>query len=519
MNREIPAAAGIDYEGVTMRYARLKKNIRSLALLLCAILTAGLLFPVMALAEDGEEKLIRVGWYESGNTARSTGAHGYDYEYLQALSQYTGWSYEYVHGTWDECLSRLENGEIDILGFVSKTDEREKIFAYPNLPMAVTNAWLVVGSNRSGNIAVPESLEGMTAGVVAGNAYNADLDSYCIKNGINMKRREYSSLTDISTALSLGEIDVAVVSDEDMTSHEHRLVRLSSNNQYYATGIKNEKLLSELDEAMMQVHTYCPYLNSDLYQRYLNLNLEGKPSLTSSELAFIENNPTITVLIDAGWPPVEYYDETDGAFKGIFPDLFDLISEKSGLKFAYEGTTSGDLLAQMAAGERKNLLTPISWDYGWAEQHEVYITQPFVSSQIVKLGKALDAEAPTAAINKDAYFTYALREELKGVNTLSFPKQAQRLEAVRTGEADYTFVTEDQANYYRSQPKYADLKIEKMLGYEQKVCICIGKNSDPELMSIISKTLASVTHDEQTAILRDNTMSAYEWTLSDFLYA
>lgn len=482
--------------------------------LLIAVTLMVLFLPSAAAAVDAG-RVIRVGDFENGGS----GATAYDREYLQALAQYTGWKYEYVSGTWSECLDMLSRGELDLLGFVSKTAEREKLYGYPNLPMAVGSAWLVTDINSSLELSDLSALDGIRVGVVRNNAYNDDMEEYCRDSGVDAAYREYASLADIAPALAAAEIDAAVVSFEDMTESERGLLKLSNNNQYYVTNKLDTELLAELDEAMQLVNTYYPYLNNDLYQRYLSEKANGIPVFSAEEQDFIKNNPVITVLIDAGWPPVEYYDEENDCYSGIFPDLFDLLSKKTGLTFAYEGTTSGDLLAQMASKERKNLLTPISFDYGWAEQHSVYITQPFSSSQIVKLGRNLDSEHPIAAINKDAYFTYALREELVGVETLSFPKQAQRLEAVRQGYADYTFVTEDQANYYRSMPKYSDLEIQSMLGYEQKVCICIGKNSDPELLRIISRALNSVTHDEQTAILRSNTLNSYEWTLWDFLYA
>ncbi|NMP38240.1 MAG: response regulator [Clostridiales bacterium] len=494
-----------------------------ISLLIASVVAMSVLM-ITCFAQDdvNADNTLRVGLYYTGdnNDVESLKkAHGYDLEYLQALSQYTGWKYEYVTGSWDDCLLRLENGEIDILGFVQKTAEREKVFAYPSLPMAVTSGLLVTGSQYEVGVINKKLKEGIiTVGICKGNEFNRDFKEYSSENGYNITYVEYNSLEELSPALEKGEIEAAVISEEDKTATEKILCNFASVDQYFATDKDNTALLRKLDEAMKTVNTYCSDLNTELYRKYFAKSSDGKPVFTTAEQEFIENNPNILVLYDSGWPPVEYLDADGKTYKGISPDIFALLTEKCGINFVYEGSTSGGVLDQLKSGDQRNTLTTISYDYNWAESHDVYITQPFITSNIVKLGKNLNAENPKVAINEKAYFTYLLEDKLAGATRLNFSKQAERLEAVRTGEADYTFVTEDQARYYRSIPKYADLDVERMLGYEQKICISIEKNSDPELMSIISKSLASITHDEMNEIIRKNTVGAYELTLGDRLY-
>ena len=55
---------------------------------------------------------------------------GAGYEYLQKISYITGWKYEYVYGSFKECLDMLADGEIDILGNVSYTPERAESIDY-----------------------------------------------------------------------------------------------------------------------------------------------------------------------------------------------------------------------------------------------------------------------------------------------------------------------------------------------------------------------------------------------------
>lgn len=90
---------------------------------MAALLAGGML---QATAEAAEHKVVRVGWYEDvyNNITRNGERSGFCYDYEQSIAGYTGWTYEYVHGGWEELLEKLGKGEIDLIGAVSYTDER-----------------------------------------------------------------------------------------------------------------------------------------------------------------------------------------------------------------------------------------------------------------------------------------------------------------------------------------------------------------------------------------------------------
>lgn len=73
-----------------------------------------------------ECKVIRVGSFEDTfNYVDENGVRrGFGYELMQALAGYAGWKFEYVKCDWSNCFDKLENGEIDVIGDISYTDER-----------------------------------------------------------------------------------------------------------------------------------------------------------------------------------------------------------------------------------------------------------------------------------------------------------------------------------------------------------------------------------------------------------
>ena len=105
---------------------RLEKKDKNKRLCLSILVLIVLLFvPVSAYASETnsegettqameeETKTVRVGYFPYANFQEGGfGEHkqGAGYEYLQKISYITGWKYEYVYGSFKECLDMLADG-------------------------------------------------------------------------------------------------------------------------------------------------------------------------------------------------------------------------------------------------------------------------------------------------------------------------------------------------------------------------------------------------------------------------
>ena len=95
-------------------------KLSSKLLMVCLIL---MIFSNLAYADN---KVVRVGWYNSPFNYKDNfnRRSGYGYEFQQKIAAYTGWTYEYINGSWPDLYNMLVNGQIDILSDVSYTPER-----------------------------------------------------------------------------------------------------------------------------------------------------------------------------------------------------------------------------------------------------------------------------------------------------------------------------------------------------------------------------------------------------------
>ena len=119
---------------------RTQQKLKRIASGLLAIIMLVLLMPTAAVAE-ADRQTIRVafptqeGMSFFGHSGKVT---GYNYDYLEKISEYTGWDMEYVpYGSADgnkavgNAISDLQQGKVDLLGPLLKNAATEKLFEFP----------------------------------------------------------------------------------------------------------------------------------------------------------------------------------------------------------------------------------------------------------------------------------------------------------------------------------------------------------------------------------------------------
>ena len=111
------------------------------------------------------------------DTETDYGTPGYkssaEYEYLQKIAYITGWQYTYVYGSFDELYQMLLNGDIDLLGGVSYSDERAKQVNFSMYPHG-KNVYFAVSEERPDLLS---KLDGAMAEILKLNPdYNAELE-------------------------------------------------------------------------------------------------------------------------------------------------------------------------------------------------------------------------------------------------------------------------------------------------------------------------------------------------------
>lgn len=119
-----------------------------------------------------DDLIVKVGVYENEPlifTDTNGSVKGIYADIIEYIASKEGWKIEYIHGSWDECLRRLRNGEIDIMTDIAYSEERSKIYDFSNETVWVN--WGVLYIQPSSKIESFFDLENKKISVVKNDIY------------------------------------------------------------------------------------------------------------------------------------------------------------------------------------------------------------------------------------------------------------------------------------------------------------------------------------------------------------
>ena len=296
---------------------------RSICAMLCLLLLLPALFPVKAAAETVPAKVVRVGSFEDTfNYVNEKGARkGYGYELLQTLSGYTGWQLEYVTCDWSDCFEKLKNGEIDIMGDISYTEDRTEEMLFSDEPMGEEKDYLYADLSREDITASDfKTLNGKKIGVLMGTEPEVMLTEWEEKYDLKTQHVNISNNEDAKQKLANHEIDCFVSMEESFWTELgiSTITRVGSSDIYYAINKDRADIKEELDNAMRALEDADPFYTADLYKRYFSMDYT--PILTGEEKAWLKKHGAIRMGFLTGDSGVSVYDPSTGELTGTITD-------------------------------------------------------------------------------------------------------------------------------------------------------------------------------------------------------
>jgi PAS domain S-box-containing protein len=195
---------------------------RPIILLLClsALCAAG----VSTAAAASDVITIKVGAYENQPkifTNAQNEASGFWPDIINYAAAEEGWQIEWVHGTWTECLEKLEKNEIDIMPDVAYTQERAGLYDFSKETVYVS--WSGVYVREKSNIQSILDLEGKTVAVLKGsiNVEGAGSIKELARDfSINCDFIEADSYLKVFQLVENKEADAGVVNKDFAYNHE-----------------------------------------------------------------------------------------------------------------------------------------------------------------------------------------------------------------------------------------------------------------------------------------------------------
>ena len=495
---------------------------KSVCALLSLLLLLSVVLPVKAAAETAPAKVVRVGSFEDTfNYCNEKGARkGYGYELLQTLSGYTGWQFEYVTCDWSDCFEKLENGEIDIMGGISYTEDRAEEMLFSDEPMGEEKYYLYADLSRTDISASDfKTLNGKKIGVVMGTEPEVMLTEWEEKHGIKTQHVNISNNEDVQQKLANHEIDCFVSLEESYWADLgiSTITRVGKSSIYYALNKDRSDLKEELDNAMSTLDEEAPFYTADLCKRYFSLDY--KPILTGEEKAWLRKHGAIRMGFLTSDSGVSTYDPATGEITGTIIDYIQFAADCLGnqeLEFQLVGYDDKEAELNALKSGEIDMIFHFDQSPNLAEEYRVACTNTTWTSNMMAVtnqqhfneNKANRIAVPQNKISLTRYLAFYYPQwEIVDCDT-----QEDAIKLVKDGQAD-CFITgvSSEAKYSKNHGFYSVL-----LPNPAKSCFAVN-SGNRSLLSILNKTIKAMPANMLTSSLAMHKSSLRKVTLSEFI--
>lgn len=483
-------------------------------------------FPIVAKAE---ENVIKVGYTAQGNFINDHFGNysGYGVEYLEKISEITGWKYEYYLDTWVNCLNKLENGEIDLVCTAQYTEERAKKFLYSDIPLGYEYTILYADGESDIYYEDYDAMDNLRVGMLKESYHSVAFNEVIEDNKLNFEMVYYDTEPEIMEALKEKEVDLAVVGSLYSDSNAKTVGIYGASPFYCITGIQNAALMDELNFALERLKIERSDLETELTMKYYNDGkISSSPFFTREEHEFIESLEPITVKLMLGSKPLSYMN--DGEPDGIFVDYLKLLSQKSGLKFDIQMQSSPTTMeeeTQKIVDEHYLMLRSKRALQNTAVSEKLIHTRNMFNTHLAYVMKresvtdGVSSDATFAVTKEMGYLEEVLKADSPDYQIEYYDSTEECLESVVDGKADVAIQDAYIVTYLMQKPKYAD-KLVECPGEEFYNGMClIAAPQDEMLVKVIDKTIHHITSEDwDNIVTMELLMNPYEQEIGDLLY-
>ena len=472
--------------------------------------------------DEKQSQTIRVGSFEDTfNYVDKNGVRrGYGYELMQALSGYTGWKFEYVKCDWSNCFDKLENGEIDIMGDISYTDERAQKMLFSDEPMGEEKYILYADlSHTDIEMSDFKAMDGKRVGVLMGTEPEIMLREWENKNGIHTKHVNVKNDDDVEKKLANHEIDCFVSLEESTWSEQgiSSVTTIGKSGIYFAINKERSDIKTELDYAMRQLEQDSPFFKTDLYKKYFTLDY--KQSLTSKEKSWVEEHGGIKIGFLNNDQAIFSMDKETGKLTGMLAEYISYAKDCLGnqtLEFNIREYDDYNEMLQALQNHKIDMIFYASRNPDLAEKKGYTLTNTAWTYSLM-------AVTDEKYFNEDKSYTVAVpkeQEALKQHIAFNYPRWklvdydsfADAADMIMNEKADCFLMGTSQALKYDNERDFKSVPLTKTM----EACFAV-RDGEGILLSILNKTLKDMPSDMLTSTLAIYDSTADKVTFYDFV--
>ena len=506
---------------------QIRKRRRIGTLVLSMMLLGSMLFHLGKIQNvQAEDRPIRVAMLQYPNYLsydEDGRPYGYAVEYLRMLAAYTGWKYEYVTMSLSEAMKELEEGRIDLVPGIQKTEERQKVIGFSEEYMGFGGSVLVTlpEENRYAyNDYV--NYEGMRIACLKGSVRIEQARQKLAAYGVSARFMEYIDDSSAKKALLDGEVDAILMASIRCEENYKIVARLDMVPLYCGVNPHDDSILSELNRAMTELHAREYYVEMKLEEKYYG-NIDNSMIFTAEEKEYIENRKPVKVACVSNRIP--FVSTRNGVTEGVCIDVMEMIAQLSGLSFEYYPVDEGTRVYSVLSSNDYDLYLGMSDSDVIEITPDLVLSDTFLRSIIYMVGR--EGEYPDS--EQELVFAFPATYSVNGEFLKRYPyakintydSMEECLDAICRKKADFTCINECRSALLLQNPKYHGLTELEAYRYIEDFSIAMLPRDENHalLMQILNKCIAQLSAaeiaDSQMSHMVKNT---YYMTVKDLFY-
>ncbi|MBR3813813.1 MAG: transporter substrate-binding domain-containing protein [Spirochaetaceae bacterium] len=486
-------------------------------------LLAALFLISFCFANQNAGDTIKVGYYEN-EVFQEGGAPGavktgYAYEYYRKISEYTGWKYEYVYGSYTDLYNLLLEGKIDLLAGLAWKESRKNIIAYPEAAMGSETYSLVKHESDSSINANYNTLNDKTIGVL-NSAMVDTLEKFLRSHNVKAIIVPFDDYDLLFQAFDSAQVDVLAAEGDGAYGRESAeiLYPFGASDYFLCVSVHRPDLLAQLNTAQAQLMTEEPNYISSLRAKYYPVSISSR-AFSDTEKEWLASNASLKVGYLNDYLP--YSDITeDGSANGIIKELIPQLLERlaiTNIQPVYKGFDSYDDMIEAMNDSEVDVIFPVGGGLYFSEENGIYQSNAVTASitELVFLHDSDHINSKTFAINQNNRMQYYyVINNFPEAKIVYYPSINECLDAVLSGKVDCTTINGLRSDILKNR-KYRNLSMHQLKTSDDR---CFGIQIGNEgLLKLINRGMNIVGTEYAQELSYKYSQQLYDYSISDFI--
>ena len=444
-----------------------------------------LLLMMLAIGNNvfAEEIKLRVGYVpDTGFLEEDRQGHirGYGYEYMEFLSRYGNWKFEYVPCTsWADCGEKLQNGTIELLPAMPGD--------YRSLKN-VTRTDHVIGRYPMALITKDGKVKSQMK--IGTNSSNAPVPSFAkVAEQENFKYElvNFKNFFEMEEGLRRDEIDGYIAPVIELGKQKNIAAIFDRQSYRLLVKSENKELLAAMNTAMDEMLMDQPNIRNRLNDKYLRAG-GASLILNKQEKDFLSEKGKLTTAILMKDKPYAYHE--NGELHGVIPAVVKQISEDLNVEIEIIETETPADASNLIQRGAIDFIADAVCDFSWAKTLNMAPTQSYLSLDYVAVtrrGEEIKKNSVVACVPDLLYTKTFIYPRYAESDRFYCKSLEECFSAVSDGSADILFAPRSEVTYLLGETGAYNLEVASESNFSDEISLGVNIDADKKLWRILNK--------------------------------